>query len=67
MADRDPTYTPDPATVVSAADVLRTYLQREAPDVAALMFNADFEGMAMALDEAGWLRVSPWLPKESGS
>jgi hypothetical protein len=51
----DPTYTPDPAAIVSAADVLRAYLQREAPEAAALMFNADFEGAAMALDEAGRL------------
>ena len=43
------------ATINTAADILREYIARESPDMVRLLFNADYEGMAMALEAAGRL------------
>lgn len=48
-------FSPWVASIVSAADIIRAYLDREDPDVSRLLFNQDVEGMAMALDAAGRL------------
>ncbi|MFY1686396.1 hypothetical protein [Plantactinospora sp. WMMB782] len=61
----EPVTAPNPAdveqwsaTINTAADILREYIARESPDLVPLLFNADYEGMAMALAEAGRLLPS---------